>query len=256
MSRTGCANSAWICEFLAPPRTMHRAVHLLVSTRLRTCSRSFHPPPFDSLFRSPPGFSLHPHLSIRRSRARPSALSDAVERRVDAMMSKLSLQQKLHLLGGDDSISGPGEPAIGLPVLKMSDGPLGVRPGAEHRLRAGINSRQLDTDLRPRGQMLGEDARAARLFSPRPRHEHLSHPQNGRNFEYFGEDPFLAGKIAAHTSSACRAKASAEWPSITRPTTLKSTAATPTPSSTSAPCAKSICPPLKPPSKKATSRPS
>jgi beta-glucosidase len=130
------------------------------------------------------------------------ALSDAVERRVDAMMSKLSLQQKLHLLGGDDSISGPGEPAIGLPVLKMSDGPLGVRSwGPSTAYGAGINlAASWDTDLADRvGQMLGEDARARGVyFLLGPGMNIYRTPQNGRNFEYFGEDPFLAGKIAAH----------------------------------------------------------
>ena len=132
----------------------------------------------------------------------PVAAIDAVEHRVDAMMTKLTLAQKLHLLGGDGAISGPGEPAIGLPVLKMSDGPLGVRSwGPSTAYGAGINlAASWDIDLANRvGQMLGEDARARGVyFLLGPGMNIYRTPQNGRNFEYFGEDPFLAGKIAAH----------------------------------------------------------
>ena len=128
--------------------------------------------------------------------------SPAVERRVDGLISKLTLDQKLHLLGGDDAISGPGEPAINLPVLKMSDGPLGVRSwGPSTAYGAGINlAASWVIDLANRvGQMLGEDARARGVyFLLGPGINIYRTPQNGRNFEYFGEDPFLAGKIAAH----------------------------------------------------------
>jgi beta-glucosidase len=132
----------------------------------------------------------------------PLAANDAIEHRVDAMLSQLTLEQKLHLLGGDDSISGSGERSIALPVLKMSDGPLGVRSwGPSTAYGAGINlAASWDVDLAHRvGEMLGEDARARGVyFLLGPGMNIYRTPENGRNFEYFGEDPLLAGKIAAH----------------------------------------------------------
>ena len=128
--------------------------------------------------------------------------SPAIEQRVDAMLSKLTLGQKLRLLGGDGSIGSPGETSIGLPVLKMSDGPLGVRSwGPSTAYGAGINlAASWDVDLAQRvGEKLGDDARARGVyFLLGPGMNIYRTPENGRNFEYFGEDPLLAGKIAAH----------------------------------------------------------
>jgi beta-glucosidase len=49
------------------------------------------------------------------------------------------------------------------------------------------------------GSALGRDARARGVnFLLGPGVNIYRAPMNGRNFEYFGEDPYLAGKIAAH----------------------------------------------------------
>ncbi|HEU4983628.1 MAG TPA: hypothetical protein VFT88_13180, partial [Acidobacteriaceae bacterium] len=49
----------------------------------------------------------------------PAPDSPAIEQRVDAMLSKLTLQQKLELIGGEDSMFIRAEPAAGFPRLKM-----------------------------------------------------------------------------------------------------------------------------------------
>jgi beta-glucosidase len=131
----------------------------------------------------------------------PQAITPAMEHRVDAMIAKLSMEQKIRLIGGDGAISTVAEPAIGLPSLKMSDGPMGVRSwGPSTAFAAGINLAACwDTALAQRvGTMLGRDARARGVyFLLGPGMNIYRAPMNGRNFEYFGEDPYLAGQIAA-----------------------------------------------------------
>ncbi|MGH9617145.1 MAG: hypothetical protein ACRD28_10430, partial [Acidobacteriaceae bacterium] len=57
----------------------------------------------------------------------PQPITPAIEQKVDAMLQKLTLQQKIALIGGEDSMYIRSEPSIGFPRLKMSDGPMGVR---------------------------------------------------------------------------------------------------------------------------------
>lgn len=59
----------------------------------------------------------------------PQPITPAMEQKVDAMVQKLTLKQKIALIGGEDSMYIRAEPSIGFPRLKMSDGPLGVRTG-------------------------------------------------------------------------------------------------------------------------------
>jgi beta-glucosidase len=62
------------------------------------------------------------------SPARAQQLSQAeIDSRADALLAKLTLQQKIKLIGGVDSMFTYAMPEIGLPRLKMSDGPVGVR---------------------------------------------------------------------------------------------------------------------------------
>jgi len=123
-----------------------------------------------------------------------------MEQRIDAMVKKLTLAQKIALLGGDEGMSIRSEPSIGLPSLRMSDGPMGVRSwGQSTAYAAGINlAASWDNALAQRvGVMLGQDARARGVhFLLGPGVNIYRAPMNGRNFEYFGEDPYLAGQIA------------------------------------------------------------
>jgi beta-glucosidase len=84
----------------------------------------------------------------------------------------------------------------------MSDGPVGVRAwGPTTGYAAGIGlAASWDVGLAHRvGVSLGRDARARGVnFLLGPGVNIYRAPMNGRNFEYFGEDPYLAGQIAAH----------------------------------------------------------
>lgn len=130
----------------------------------------------------------------------PQPSTTAMEKRIDAMIKQLSLDQKIALLGGAEGMSIRSEPSIGLPSLRMSDGPMGVRSwGPTTAYPAGINlAASWDTDLAQRvGVALGKDARARGVhFLLGPGVNIYRSPMNGRNSEYFGEDPYLAGQIA------------------------------------------------------------
>ncbi|MGH9431638.1 MAG: glycoside hydrolase family 3 C-terminal domain-containing protein [Terriglobia bacterium] len=125
-----------------------------------------------------------------------------IDSRVNAMLSKLTLEQKIELIGGVDEMFTHAIPQIGLPRLKMSDGPVGVRTwGPTTGYAAGIGlAASWDTALARRvGVSLGQDARARGVnFLLGPGVDIYRAPMNGRNFEYFGEDPYLASRIAVN----------------------------------------------------------
>lgn len=134
----------------------------------------------------------------------PEALAQdnpAIDRRVEEMLGKLTLEQKIDLIGGENDMFIKAQPAIGLPRLKMSDGPMGVRTwGPTTGYAAGIGlAASWDVELAKRvGTGLGQDARARGVgFLLGPAVNIYRAPMNGRNFEYMGEDPYLAGHIAA-----------------------------------------------------------
>jgi beta-glucosidase len=136
--------------------------------------------------------------------ARPASvqqLSDTeINRRVDRLLAKLTLQQKIKLIGGVDGMFTYAMPQIGLPRLKMSDGPVGVRVwGPSIAYAGGIGlAASWDPALAHRvGVALGRDARARGVhILLGPGVDMYRAPMNGRNFEYFGEDPCLASQIA------------------------------------------------------------
>ena len=131
--------------------------------------------------------------------ARP-ADSSVVEHRVDAILDRMTLEQKIDLIGGVDGYYVRGIPSLGLPQLKTADGPMGVRNyGPATAMPGGINlAASWDPALaREVGQQIGRDARAKGVhFLLGPAVNINRAPMNGRNFEYMGEDPYLASQIA------------------------------------------------------------
>jgi beta-glucosidase len=132
-------------------------------------------------------------------RSGSSAESD-LDRRVDAILAKMTLDEKIDYLGGTDGFFVRALPKLGVPRLRMADGPMGVRNfGPSTAMAAGINlAASWDPALAERvGTQIGRDARAKGVnFLLGPGLNIYRAPMNGRNFEYFGEDPFLAGRIA------------------------------------------------------------
>ena len=132
----------------------------------------------------------------------PSASSspDGVDQRVEAILSKMTLDQKIDLIGGQDDFYIRAYPEIGWPRLRMADGPLGVRHGGPATTMAGGISLAATWDpalAALEGVEIARDARAKGVhFMLGPAVNIYRAPMNGRNFEYMGEDPYLAGKVA------------------------------------------------------------
>jgi beta-glucosidase len=128
----------------------------------------------------------------------PSA--SEVDHRAQAILQHMTLQDRIDLLGGVDGYFIRALPASGLPRLKTADGPMGVRNyGPATAMAGGINlAATWDASLARRvGEQIGLDARAKGVhFLLGPGLNIYRAPMNGRNFEYFGEDPYLASRIA------------------------------------------------------------
>src|SRR6266850_6331393 len=132
----------------------------------------------------------------------PSLLrpSIAVDQRVESILSQMTLEEKIDLLGGVDGFFIRDVSRLKLPRFKMADGPIGVRNfGPATAMAGGIAlAATWNPVLAERvGTELGRDARAKGVhFLLGPGVNIYRAPMNGRNFEYFGEDPFLASRIA------------------------------------------------------------
>ena len=132
---------------------------------------------------------------------------------VPTLLSQLTLEEKAALLGGSDFWHTQPVERLGIPALMVTDGPHGLRKQAEGADHLGLNdsvpatcfppaaglASSWDLDLLRRvGEALGRETRAERvavLLGPGVNMKRT--PLCGRNFEYFSEDPVLAGDLAA-----------------------------------------------------------
>ncbi len=132
---------------------------------------------------------------------------------MDALISKLTLEEKAALLQGKTTWTTQDVPRLGIPSLFMADGPHGMRRQAGSADHLGLNT-SLPATCFPTaatmacswdeslgellGQALGEEAAAQGVgIVLGPGLNIKRSPLCGRNFEYFSEDPYLAGKMAA-----------------------------------------------------------
>ena len=124
--------------------------------------------------------------------------SPVIEQRVNDLLGKLSLEQKIDLIGISENRYIRAELQLGLPNLLLSDGPVGAHTnGPSTAYTAGIAlAASWDPALALRmGKAIGSDARARGVaFLLGPAVNIYRAPMNGRNFEYFGEDPYLASR--------------------------------------------------------------
>ena len=128
------------------------------------------------------------------------------------IIEKLTLEEKAALLGGKGEWDSRDIPRLGIPSMIMSDGPHGVRRQAGAGDHLGLNAslpatcfptaatmaNSWDERLGQQvGEALGEEAKAMGvhvLLGPGMNIKRS--PLCGRNFEYFSEDPYLAGRMA------------------------------------------------------------
>ena len=123
-----------------------------------------------------------------------------VEARVEDLLGRLSWQEKLTMLGGTGFTTQPVK-RLDVPAFKMSDASVGARgDGPTTAYTASLMlAAAWDTDLAMRvGASIGRDCRARGVhILLGPGINLYRAPMCGRNFEYLGEDPLLAGKTAA-----------------------------------------------------------
>ncbi len=150
-------------------------------------------------------FSIAFSSSGNTSSPYPSILpSAAVEQRAEKILSQLTPDEKISLLAGDgfDDMSTIAIPRLGIPKLIMADGPQGIRAhGPACSFPSGIAlAATWDTHLAYLyGEALGREARARGIHIQLGPGVNIARtPLNGRNFEYFGEDPYLTGEMAAN----------------------------------------------------------
>lgn len=108
--------------------------------------------------------------------------------------------EKLSYIGGHEEFFIREIPRLGLPAIKLADGPLGCRnwgPSTAYPATVALAASFDDALAERVGRSIGRDCRARGvhvLLAPGVNIQRS--PLNGRNFEYLGEDPVLAGGIA------------------------------------------------------------
>lgn len=141
-----------------------------------------------------------------------AANNDSIEAKVENIMGKMTLEEKVRLSYAQSKFSSPGVPRLGVPEVYTSDGPHGVRMEINWNDwdHAGWTNDActafpaltcLAATWQPElaslyGRMLGEEARYRnKTVLLGPGVNLYRTPLNGRNFEYMGEDPCLASKM-------------------------------------------------------------
>ncbi|MFT4597173.1 MAG: beta-glucosidase [Paracrocinitomix sp.] len=139
-------------------------------------------------------------------------------------IANLTLESKAAITAGYDIWTVPGIESLGIPPLRMTDGPNGAR-GAKNTLGSGdvravcvptgtALAASFDEELLGRiGDLLGRETRQKRarvLLAPTI--NLIRSPLYGRTFETYGEDPWLSGKLAAAFVSGVQAQGVATTP--------------------------------------------
>ena len=146
----------------------------------------------------------------------------------ELLLKKLTLEEKCALLSGAETFKTRGMPEHGIPQIWLSDGPHGLRKQAGESDHLGLNpsvpatcfptasavANSWDTALGEKiGAALGEEAAAQEVSVVLgPGLNMKRNPLCGRSFEYFSEDPYLAGKLAAGYIRGIQSKGVAACP--------------------------------------------
>ncbi|WHU04973.1 glycoside hydrolase family 3 C-terminal domain-containing protein [Sphingomonas sp. NIBR02145] len=129
-------------------------------------------------------------------------LSAPLDARVDDLIARMTLDEKIALLAGASSMTTNGVPRLGVPGIKMTDGPTGVRspegkPATVFPVGAAIAATWNPALAAHVGGAIAEEARAdgaSVLLAPTV--NIVRTPRWGRNFETYSEDPYLTAQIA------------------------------------------------------------
>ena len=128
-------------------------------------------------------------------------ITPEAKERAASLVSQMTLDEKLEYIGGYDGFYIRTVPRLGIPAIRMADGPQCVRNDTHSTLYpCGIAlASTWDRNLaRAYGRSLGRDCRARGVHIVLgPGVNIYRSPLCGRNFEYYGEDPYLASETAA-----------------------------------------------------------
>ena len=146
----------------------------------------------------------------------------------ELLLKELTLEEKCALLSGAETFKTRGMPKHGIPQMWLSDGPHGLRKQAGESDHLGLNpsvpatcfptasavANSWDAALGEEiGAALGEEAAAQEVsVLLGPGLNMKRNPLCGRSFEYFSEDPYLAGKLAAGYIRGIQSKGVAACP--------------------------------------------
>jgi beta-glucosidase len=139
-------------------------------------------------------------------------ITHAHDREIDRIVSEMTLEEKIGMLHGTSMFTTAGVARLGVPELKMADGPLGVREEISRDSWAPLGGDDDFATYYPSGggvaatwnpqlayvfgNSVGEESRARDkdvLLSPAV--NIIRTPLGGRTYEYFTEDPFLNKKL-------------------------------------------------------------
>jgi beta-glucosidase len=135
------------------------------------------------------------------------------EAEITALLQKMTLEEKVHMLHGNSAFAAGGIERLGIPEIMTSDGPHGVRPEQGRNWKPPVGANDAGTYMPTNnalastwnrglgytaGTVLGSEANArGKDIILGPGINIMRAPLNGRNFEYFSEDPYLVSQMVA-----------------------------------------------------------
>ena len=146
-------------------------------------------------------------LAVRAQGAAPQVTGDA---RVDQLLSRMTLDEKIQLVHGtgEDALTGPGQagylegiPRLGIPSLRLADGPPGVLtriPAEAPTATMGLAATFSLQDARANGRVVADEARDRGIDVVLQPFINMDRDFRwGRGYNTYGEDPLLTGLMGA-----------------------------------------------------------
>ncbi|MBN2048117.1 MAG: glycoside hydrolase family 3 C-terminal domain-containing protein [Anaerolineaceae bacterium] len=137
-------------------------------------------------------------------------MTDSITEKIEALVSQMTLEEKVSMFKGDGPWHTVAIERLGIPAIKMTDGPYGARtipddtqerflgmPANCYPTGSAMAATWNPTLIGKVGKALGEETRnkGAHIILGPAINIHRS-PLGGRNFEYFSEDPYLISRLA------------------------------------------------------------
>jgi beta-glucosidase len=138
-----------------------------------------------------------------------------LEDRVQDLLGRMTLQEKVSMLSGSGWMESTAVERLGIPAIKMADGPMGIRSWlGSSAITNSLKAEQTTTTTafpagvaigatwdpelaKQEGQVIGQEMKALgrdMILGPTVNIQRV--PLWGRNFEGYGEDPYLSGQMA------------------------------------------------------------